>query len=392
MNYKIRLPCSELMHAKKKFNCTHNKDLVVDSPEMNETAERISHNVAVFVNPASGTGRAHSVFQRKVLPVIEKAGMTPEIFITGKDDETEKKCKYLNIAKYEKLLIVGGDGIIHEILNGLITRNDWDEALQLPIAVLPCGSGNALAASAFSLPTHKMKKKELFDAALNAAVNGDPCQLKLIHIYKANDFDIFLVGVVLQLKLFSKLCIQKRAEESCTICHREMMMMMMIITCRVKIFALYNFASTSISCISNSGRVDEQDIVSLHCEKCKFNPKSMAKWRCIDDEFLFVHASYLSHISENTLFMPVASLNDYSIYLTYMLGKDASKWNVFRFLWNLKTGDHLTFPFVKVIPVVAFCIQPADEGNVIMSVDGEEKKVDNHLYAHVSEIQAAIMI
>ncbi|KRX50770.1 Sphingosine kinase 1, partial [Trichinella murrelli] len=138
-------------------------------------------------------------------------------------------------------------------------------------------------------------------------------------------------------------------------------------------------------------RVDEQDVVSLHCEKCKFNPKSMAKWRCIDDEFLFVHASYLSHISENTLFMPVASLNDHSIYLTYMLGKDASKWNVFKFLWNLKTGDHLTFPFVKVIPVVAFCMQPADEGNVIMSVDGEEKKVDNYLYAHVSEIQAAIM-
>ncbi|KRZ19446.1 Sphingosine kinase 1 [Trichinella zimbabwensis] len=360
MNYKIQLPCSELMHAKKKFTFIHNEDLVVDSPEMNETAERNSHNVAVFVNPASGTGHAHSVFQRKVLPVIEKAGMTPEIFITGKDDETEKKCKYLNISKYEKLLIVGGDGIIHEILNGLITRSDWDEALQLPIAVLPCGSGNALAASAFSLPTHKMNKKELFDAALNAAVN-DLQSERFRYIFGGSRFTVEALFKIMQPK-----------------------------TCRGKLYYLPQ-RDDDDDHDDNGVEVDEQDVVSLHCEKCKFNAKSMAKWRCIDDEFLFVHASYLSHISENTLFMPVASLNDHSIYLTYMLGKDASKWNVFKFLWNLKTGDHLTFPFVKVIPVVAFCIQPADEGNVIMSVDGEEKKVDNHLYAHVSEIQAAIM-
>ncbi|KAL1284783.1 Sphingosine kinase [Trichinella pseudospiralis] len=337
---------------------------------MNETAERNSHNVAVFVNPASGTGRAHSVFQRKVLPVIEKAGMTPEIFITGKDDETEKKCKYLNIAKYEKLLIVGGDGIIHEILNGLITRNDWDEALQLPIAVLPCGSGNALAASAFSLPTHKMKKKELFDAALNAAVNGDPCQLKLIHV-TSNTFTCYsfmsvswgmIADIDLQSERFRYIFGRSRftVEALFKIMHPK--------TCRGKLYYLpQRDDDDDDNHGDNSVEVDEQDIVSLHCEKCKFNPKSMAKWRCIDDEFLFVHASYLSHISENTLFMPVASLNDHSIYLTYMLGKDASKWNVFRFLWNLKTGDHLTFPFVKVIPVVAFCIQPADEGNVIIN-------------------------
>ena len=45
------------------------------------------------------------------------------------------------------MLICSGDGLIYEVINGLMRRLDWRRAIQTPIGVIPCGTGNALAAS-----------------------------------------------------------------------------------------------------------------------------------------------------------------------------------------------------------------------------------------------------
>lgn len=34
-----------------------------------------------------------------------------------------------------------------QVVNGLMERDDWEEAIQTPLGILPGGSGNALAAS-----------------------------------------------------------------------------------------------------------------------------------------------------------------------------------------------------------------------------------------------------
>lgn len=43
------------------------------------------------------------------------------------------------------LVCVSGDGIIHELLNGLASRPDALAALRIPISPIPAGSGNALS-------------------------------------------------------------------------------------------------------------------------------------------------------------------------------------------------------------------------------------------------------
>jgi len=43
---------------------------------------------------------------------------------------------------------VGGDGLIHEVLNGLMDREDNEQAIKIPIGIIPAGSQNALAMSA----------------------------------------------------------------------------------------------------------------------------------------------------------------------------------------------------------------------------------------------------
>lgn len=34
-----------------------------------------------------------------------------------------------------------------QVINGLMERSDWEQAIKTPVGILPCGSGNALAGS-----------------------------------------------------------------------------------------------------------------------------------------------------------------------------------------------------------------------------------------------------
>ena len=39
---------------------------------------------------------------------------------------------------YEKIIIVSGDGLVHEVYQGLVSRpEDSNEALKIPIAIIP---------------------------------------------------------------------------------------------------------------------------------------------------------------------------------------------------------------------------------------------------------------
>lgn len=50
-----------------------------------------------------------------------------------------------DITAYDALVTVSGDGIVHEVLNGLASRPDAIAALRAtPIVPIPAGSGNAL--------------------------------------------------------------------------------------------------------------------------------------------------------------------------------------------------------------------------------------------------------
>ncbi|XP_053707893.1 sphingosine kinase 2-like isoform X2 [Synchiropus splendidus] len=52
-----------------------------------------------------------------------------------------------DLSQWDALVIMSGDGLLYEVINGLMEREDWQEAIQIPLGILPGGSGNALAAS-----------------------------------------------------------------------------------------------------------------------------------------------------------------------------------------------------------------------------------------------------
>lgn len=101
-----------------------------------------------IVNPHGGKGKAKELWTRTILPVLEAAGCTVTVDYTGPPDSPSNASnlgRSHDVDAYDALVSVSGDGIVHELLQGLTSRPDALAALRAtPIVPIPAGSGNAL--------------------------------------------------------------------------------------------------------------------------------------------------------------------------------------------------------------------------------------------------------
>lgn len=102
--------------------------------------------VLVLLNPKSGSGKSRESFQKYVAPVFIEAEIPYELQVTRYANYAREFVRHKDIYVWRSILVVGGDGILYEVINGLFERTDWEKALnEVPIGVIPSGSGNGLA-------------------------------------------------------------------------------------------------------------------------------------------------------------------------------------------------------------------------------------------------------
>ncbi|PHU09810.1 Sphingoid long-chain bases kinase 1 [Capsicum chinense] len=99
----------------------------------------------VILNPRSGRGRSSKVFHRKVEPIFKLAGFKLEVVKTTSAGHARKLASTVDFSTCpDGIICVGGDGIVNEVLNGLLTRDNQKEAISVPIGIIPAGSDNSL--------------------------------------------------------------------------------------------------------------------------------------------------------------------------------------------------------------------------------------------------------
>jgi diacylglycerol kinase family enzyme len=49
------------------------------------------------------------------------------------------------LTQIDRFITVSGDGLLNEMLNGLMARQDWVDAVKIPLGIIPAGSGNAVS-------------------------------------------------------------------------------------------------------------------------------------------------------------------------------------------------------------------------------------------------------
>ncbi|XP_032420191.1 sphingosine kinase 1 [Xiphophorus hellerii] len=103
--------------------------------------------ILLFVNPQSGKGQALTLYNSHIQRMLNEAGVIHKLIITERQNHARELVKDVDLSQWDALVIMSGDGLLHEVINGLLERPDWEEAIRTPLGILPGGSANALAAA-----------------------------------------------------------------------------------------------------------------------------------------------------------------------------------------------------------------------------------------------------
>ncbi|KAJ1131255.1 hypothetical protein NDU88_009594 [Pleurodeles waltl] len=126
------------------------KCLVLGVPITSETELEPSllprpRRLLLLVNPFGGRGHALQYCHTHILPMITEADISYNLIQTERQNHARELVQAINLAEWDGIVIISGDGLLFEVINGLMERPDWEKAIKMPVGILPCGSGNALA-------------------------------------------------------------------------------------------------------------------------------------------------------------------------------------------------------------------------------------------------------
>lgn len=141
--------------------------------------------VAIIANPSSGKGKAAAA-AKYLERLMQRRGITPAMHYTSSVSRTKKLANHISF-RYPKVIAVGGDGTINEIINGIIGTD-------CKLGIVPTGTANVLALE-LGLPRDIEKASAI-------AVNGNA---KRIDLGKVNSrYFSLMCGIGLDAEVISQ--------------------------------------------------------------------------------------------------------------------------------------------------------------------------------------------
>ncbi len=99
----------------------------------------------LICNPKAASGRSYKLIPEIVRRISDYSGIgtaTVEVFQSQFPGHTEEHLGKCDLKTYDAVIVVGGDGSLHEALNGLYQQNRND---RVPLGLIPAGTGNAFS-------------------------------------------------------------------------------------------------------------------------------------------------------------------------------------------------------------------------------------------------------
>eukprot|EP00923_Selenidium_pygospionis_P004357 GHVN01006992.1.p1 GENE.GHVN01006992.1~~GHVN01006992.1.p1 ORF type:complete len:289 (-),score=84.77 GHVN01006992.1:74-940(-) len=113
----------------------------------NRNTKKVEMNKAlVVVNPSSGKGQGVEFVKSELVPTLEKADFSVRLVETQSQGDAYEVVREVKASEVDVVIVGGGDGTVLEVVNGMWARSDGH---RFHVAVLPCGTSNALFAQYF---------------------------------------------------------------------------------------------------------------------------------------------------------------------------------------------------------------------------------------------------
>lgn len=102
--------------------------------------------VKILINPFGGKGAAKKIYTRHVEPLLAAAHCEIDAELTQYSGHARDIAEHIDTDAYDVIACCSGDGLPHEVFNGLGRKADASVALaKIAVVQLPCGSGNAMS-------------------------------------------------------------------------------------------------------------------------------------------------------------------------------------------------------------------------------------------------------
>ncbi len=327
------------LEVRSRWQRAINNTLVGKPPE----ATAPPRHLQIIINPVSGKKQAAQIFEQ-VRPLFDRSYLRYSVRETYNARDTKELARNLNLADTDGLVIVGGDGTVHEAIAGLMSRPDWQEAIKLTLGIVPGGTGNGLSKSLLAL------SGETYDP-LNAAF--------AIAKNKQQSFDLAMVRQN-GAKYYSFLSLAWGLISDVDIKSEKLKFLGSL---RFDLYALFSI------CLLRTYRGRFSFIPHPDYQNLKRAVSQQGEWLVIEDDFIFLWAMNTPWAAHDMNVTPYARLNDGAIDVLVMR-RGTSRLELVKALWRCGKGEHLDLPHMEYYKVRSFRLEPLTPKGLLV-VDGE---------------------
>lgn len=338
-----------------------------------------------FINPVSGTGSSPKIWKSVVKPMFLESNIDCDVVFTEYANHAFEISQSLDPSLYDALVIIGGDGLLSEIVNGINSRSDSVQVFSsLPLVPIPGGSGNGLAKSIL----HEIGEPFSITNSVFAAIKGVSYPLDLSYVSTpSKSFVSFLMfgwGLISDIDLKSD-PLRFLGELRFYLAAIYFILIRRTYPGRL---SMYVGANGSIESSYNNRRDNDkrqrdhkEDILQgrnyTHHDFPEFSDLSLPNiseplpedgWITIEGEFSLVWVVQTSHASVSTHSGPSSYMDD-GIY-TIFVARNMSRCELLSLMLVVDDGKHLDHPGIECYKARAYRLEPMDDKG-IYTLDGE---------------------
>jgi len=283
----------------------------------------------------------------------------------------------IQIGAFDGIVCVSGDGLIHEVINGLMGREDWAEAIKIPVGTIPAGSGNALAA-----------ELEILDpvTASFAIAKGTSRPLDLLQVTQEGQPDLYSF-LSINWGLISDVDFESEAYRFIGGARFTVGALVRITNLRTYPAKLEYvladndgdnyFCKRDRTCIKCKSML-ERDNEAVPVESKEEIQEKEENWEVLESQFVTVVGCNFSKLSYDLIVAPFAHLSDGCIDL--LVVETCTRSELISLFTGMETGEFInnvtfnTGKFVKYLKVKKFKLSPLSKTSSPFGFDGEHAK------------------
>ncbi len=268
------------------------------------------------VNPHGGVKKGPGILE-KVKPIFENANAELTILETEYAGHARNMARTVDLDEYDGFCAIGGDGTMHEVINGMMSRNDGKKC---PIGLITGGTGNSFM--------HDLECLDPINAAKRVVTNHRrPIDLAKVNANGETLYAFNIVGWGMPTD------INRIAEKMRWLGGQR-----------------YNVAS----------------LIEIIAFRQRLATLVIEGNRTVGD-FGFILGCNTIHTGKGMQMAPLAQLNDGFIDL--IVAHKASRLKLFKMFPKVFSGMHIADPIVEYHQVKSFSVIPKEEN--VLNIDGE---------------------